>query len=171
MKKLILCFLVSASMIACTTKETKTEVKTETTGSVTTTGPEVEMMKNSWTYFANGDWDNLALCYADSSKSFHNVWPSKSDTTIGVNVKNIIERFKKQRELIDGNIELGRNIYEVVTMPDGNKYGHSWNEMSWTSKKGVTGKTVVFNSFGFNKDGKLTFNWSIYDTKDVVNLK
>ena len=171
MKKLILCFLVSASMIACTSKETETEAKTETTGSVTTTGPEVEMMKNSWTYFANGDWDNLALCYADSSKSFHNVWPSKSDTTIGVNVKNIIERFKKQRELIDGNIELGRNIYEVVTMPDGNKYGHSWNEMSWTSKKGVIGKTVVFNSFGFNKDGKLTFNWSIYDTKDVVNLK
>jgi hypothetical protein len=56
-------------------------------------------------------------------------------------------------------------------MPDGNKYGHSWNEMSWTSKKGVTGKMVVFNSFGFNKDGKLTFNWPIYDTKDVVNLK
>ena len=171
MKKLALCFLVSASLIACTSKETETEAKTETTGSVTTTGPEVEMMKNSWTYFANGDWANLALCYADSSKSFHNVWPSKSDTTVGVNVQNIIERFKKQRELIDGNIELGRNIYEVVTMPDGNKYGHSWNEMSWTSKKGVTGKTVVFNSFGFNKDGKLTFNWSIYDTKDVVNLK
>ena len=171
MKKLLLCFLVSASMIACTSKETKTETKTETTGTVTTTGPDVEMMKNSWTYFANGDWDNLALCYADSSKSFHNVWPSKSDTTVGVNVQNIIERFKKQRELIDGNIELGRNIYEVVTMPDGNKYGHSWNEMSWTSKKGVTGKMVVFNSFGFNKDGKLTFNWSIYDTKDVVNLK
>jgi hypothetical protein len=88
-----------------------------------------------------------------------------------VNIQNIIEAFKKQRELIDGNIELGRNIYEVVTMPDGNKYGHSWNEMSWTSKKGVTGKMVVFNSFGFNKDGKLTFNWPIYDTKDVVNLK
>ena len=96
MKKLLLCFLVSASMIACTTKETKTEAKTETTGSVTTTGPEVEMMKNSWTYFANGDWANLALCYADSSKSFHNVWPSKSDTTVGVNVQNIIERFKNQ---------------------------------------------------------------------------
>jgi hypothetical protein len=172
MKKLVLCFLVSATMIACTTKETeKAETTAVTTGSVTTTGPDVEMMKNSWTYFANGDWDNLALCYADSAKAFHNVWPSASDTTVGMNVKNIIERFKKQRELIDGNIELGKNIYEVVTMPDGNKYGHSWNEMSWTSKKGVTGKMVVFNSFGFNKDGKLTFNWSIYDTKDVVNLK
>jgi hypothetical protein len=171
MKKIILCFLVSASLIACTNQETKTEAKTETSSSVTTTGPDVEMMKNSFTYFANGDWANLALCYADSAKSFHNVWASTSDTTVGVNIQNIIEAFKKQRELIDGNIELGRNIYEVVTMPDGNKYGHSWNEMSWTSKKGVTGKMVVFNSFGFNKDGKLTFNWPIYDTKDVVNLK
>ena len=171
MKKLLLCFLVSASLIACTNQETKTEAKIETTGSVTTTGPDVDLMKKSFTFFANADWTNLALCYADSAKAFHNVWPSKSDTTVGVNVQNIIERFKKQRELIDGNIELGKSIYEVVTMTDGKKYGNSWLEMSWTSKKGVNGKMVIFSSFGFNKDGKLTFHWPIYDTKDVVNLK
>jgi len=54
MKKIILCFLVSASLIACTNQETKTEAKTETSGSVTTTGPDVEMMKNSFTYFVHG---------------------------------------------------------------------------------------------------------------------
>jgi hypothetical protein len=175
MKKLLLCILVSASLIACTNQETKTEAKIEvtpeTTGTVTTTGPDVDLMKNSFTYFANGDWAKLASCYADSAKAFHNVWASSTDTTVGVNLQNIIEGFKKQRELIDGNINLGRNIYEVVTMPDGNKYGHSWLEMSWKSKKGVTGKMVIFSSFGFNKDGKLTFHWPIYDTKDVVNLK
>ena len=171
MKKILLCFLVSASLIACTNQETNTEVKTETTGSVTTTGPDVDLMKNSFIYFANGDWTNLALCYADTAKAFHNVWASESDTTVGVNVKNIIEGFKMQRELIDGNIQLGKNIYEVQTLSDGKKYGHSWLEMSWTSKKGVTGKMVIFSTFGFNKDGKLTFHWPIYDTKDVVNLK
>ena len=30
---------------------------------------------------------------------------------------------------------------------------------------------VVFNSYGINKDGKITYDWPIYDTKDVVNLK
>ena len=175
MKKILLSLFVSASLIACTNQETKTEATTEATtektGTITTTGPDVDMMKNSFIYFANGDWTKLASCYADTAKTFHNIWPSDTDTTVGVSIQKIIEGFKKQRELIDGNIVLGKNIYEVVTMPDGNKYGHSWHEMSWKSKKGVTGKMVIFSSFGFNKDGKLTFHWPIYDTKDVANLK
>ena len=171
MKKIILSLIVSVSLIACTNQESKTEVKTETTGTVTTTGPDVDMMQKSFTYFANGDWANLALCYADTAKAFHNTWPSSTDTTVGLSIPTIIEGFKKQRELIDGNIELGKSINEVVTMPDGNKYGHNWLEMSWKSKKGVTGKMVIFSSFGINKDGKLTYHWPIYDTKDVANLK
>ena len=171
MKKLLLCFLVSASLIACTNQETKTEAKTETTGSVTTTGPDVDLIKKSITAFADGDWATYASTYADTAKSTHNAWPSATDSTVTVKIPVLIEGFKKQRELIDGDINLGRNIYEVVTMPDGEKYGHSWLEMSWKSKKGVTGKMVIFSSFGFNKDGKLTFHWPIYDTKDVVNLK
>ena len=55
-------------------------------------------------------------------------------------------------------------------LPDGNKYGHAWVELSWKSKKGVPGKAVVFNSFGINKDGKITYEWPIYDTKDVAKL-
>ena len=171
MKKIILCFLVSASLIACTNQETKTEAKTETTGSVTTTGPDVDMLKKGTTAFANGDWVTAASNYADTAKSYHNIWPSNTDTTVGVTIPVIIEVFKKQREFIDGNLTIGGTIYEVVTMPDGNKYGHSWVEMSWKSKKGVAGKVIVFNSFGINNDGKITYEWPIYDTKDVVNLK
>jgi hypothetical protein len=171
MKKILLCFLVSASFIACTNQESKTEAKTETTGTVTTTGPDVDMLKKGTTAFANGDWATVASNYADTAKSYHNSWPSNTDTTVGVTIPVIIEVFKNQRELIDGNLTIGGTIYEVVTMPDGSKYGHSWVEMSWTSKKGVAGKVIVFNSFGINKDGKITYEWPIYDTKDVVNLK
>ena len=167
MKKLLLCFLVSASLISCTNQETKTE----TTGSVTTTGPDVDMLKKGTAAFANGDWVTVASNYADTAKSYHNIWPSNTDTTVGVTIPVIIEVFKNQRELIDGNLTIGGTIYEVVTMPDGSKYGHSWVEMSWKSKKGVVGKAIVFNSFGINKDGKITYEWPIYDTKDVVNLK
>jgi hypothetical protein len=171
MKKIILCFLVSASLIACTNQDSKTEAKTETTGTVTTTGPDVDMLKEGTTAFANGDWATVASNYADTAKSYHNIWPSNTDTTVGVTIPVIIEVFKKQRELIDGNLTIGGTIYEVATMPDGNKYGHSWVEMSWTSKKGVAGKVIVFNSFGINKDGKITYEWPIYDTKDVASLK
>jgi len=171
MKKILLCFLVSASLTACTNQESKTEAKTETTGTVTTTGPDVDLIKNSFNYFANGDWAKLASCYADTAKSFHNVWSSSTDTTVGVAIPKIIEVFKKQRELIDGNITLGGTICEVVIMPDGSKYGHLWAQMSWKSKKGVDGKMVLFNSYGINKDSKITYDWPIYDTKDVVNLK
>jgi hypothetical protein len=129
------------------------------------------MLKKGTTAFANGDWATVASNYADTAKSYHNSWPSNTDTTVGVKIPVIIEVFKKQREFIDGNLTIGGTIYEVVTMPDGNKYGHSWVEMSWKSKKGVAGKVVVFNSFGINKDGKITYEWPIYDTKDVASLK
>ena len=175
MKKLLLCFLVSASLIACSNQEKKTETKVESTteakGTITTTGPDVDMLKKGTTAFANGDWATVASNYADTAKSYHNIWPSNTDSSLGVKIPVIIEVFKKQRELIDGNLTIGGSIYEVVTMPDGNKYGHSWVEMSWKSKKGVAGKVLVFNSFGINKDGKITYEWPIYDTKDVVNLK
>ena len=175
MKKILLSLIVTASLIACTNQESKTDEKSklaaDTKGTVTITGPDVDLIKNSFTYFANGDWAKLASCYADSAKSFHNVWSSSTDTNVGVTIPKIIEVFKKQRALIDGNITLGGTICEVVVMPDGSKYGHLWASMSWKSKKGVTGKIVLFNSYGINKDGKITYDWPIYDTKDVVKLK
>jgi hypothetical protein len=82
----------------------------------------------------------------------------------------MIERFKKQRELIDGNLTMGGTIYEVLTMPNGNKYGHLWVKLSWKSKKGVPGELILFDSYGINKDGKISYEWPIYDTKDVVKL-
>ena len=174
MKKLLLCILVSASLIACKNQETKTESKTETAtetkGTVTTTGPDVELIKKCITAFANGDWATYASCYADTAKAFHNVWPSATDTSVGVKIPQLIEGHKKQREIADGNITLGETIYEVVTMPDGNKYGHLWVKMSWKLKNGAVGKTVLFNSYGINKDGKITYEWPIFDTKDVVRV-
>ena len=173
MKKLLLCFLVSASLLACNNQEAKTETKPatpETKGTVTSTGPDVDLIKKCITAFANADWATYASCYADTAKAFHNVWPSATDTSVGVRIPQLIEGHKKQREIADGNITLGETIYEVVTMPDGNKYGHLWVKMSWKLKNGAIGKTVLFNSYGINKDGKITYEWPIFDTKDVVRV-
>jgi hypothetical protein len=168
MKKIILLFLTATTLFACKTNEVKTETTTSATGTVTATGPDVDLIKKSITAFANGDWATYASTYADTAKSYHNIWPS--DTTAGVKIPVLIEGFKKQRELMDGNLTMGGTIFEVVTMPDGSKYGHVWVDFSWKNKKGVVGKSVLFDSYGINKDGKISYEWPIYDTKDVVRL-
>jgi len=170
MKKIVLLFLTATTLFACKTSEVKTETAASASGSVTTTGPDVDLIKKSITAWADGDWATYASTYADTAKAVHNGWPSATDTTVGVKMSIMIENFKKQRELMDGNVTMGNSIIEVVTMPDGNKYGHVWVELSWKSKKGVAGKSVLFDSYGINKDGKISYEWPIYDTKDVATL-
>jgi hypothetical protein len=170
MKKIVLLFVTATTMFACKTSEVKTETTATATGTVTASGPDVDLIKKSITAFAAGDWATYASTYADTAKSYHNIWPSNTDTTAGVKIAALIEGFKKQRELMDGNLTMGGTIYEVVTMPDGSKYGHVWVDFTWKNKKGEVGKSVLFDSYGINKDGKISYEWPIYDTKDVVKL-
>jgi hypothetical protein len=170
MKKTIFLFATAITLFACKQSEVKSETTTSASGSVTTTGPDVDLLKKSITSWANGDWATYASTYADTAKAVHNGWPSATDTSVGVKIPVLIEGFKKQRDLMDGNVTMGQSIIEVVTMPDGNKYGHVWVELSWKSKKGVAGKSVLFDSYGINKDGKISYEWPIYDTKDVAKL-
>ena len=170
MKKIVLLFVTATTIFACAPTEVKTDSAAAATGTVTTSGPDVDLIKKSITAWADGDWTAYASTYADTARSVHNGWPSATDTTVGVKIPALIEGFKKQRELMDGNVTMGNSIIEVVTMPDGNKYGHVWVELSWKSKKGEVGKSVLFDSYGINKDGKISYEWPIYDTKDVVKL-
>lgn len=164
-------FLIAAAMVflmACGTKPTETTTTETATvagaGTITTTGADVDAMKNSFTAFANGNWDELTTYFADSAVSYHNVWPL--DTTVkGVPIKEMIEVFKKDRPNYEGNFQLNTPIVEVVTMADGSKYGHIWIEITAQHKNGKKIKQVVFNSFGINKDGKFTSEWPIYNNQ------
>ena len=172
MKKSILVAIMATTLFACKQNETNTETATATvaTGSVATSGPEVDLIKKAVDAFGSGDWATYASCYADTAKAYHNIWPLSADSTLGAGMPKLIEGFKKQRALMDGNPAILGTIYEVVTMPDGSKYGHAWVNFSWKSKKGETGKMALFNSYGFNKDGKITYEWPIYDTKEISKL-
>lgn len=167
MKKTFLIASAMVFLIACGTKPaepTTTETAEAGAGTIVTTGPEVEAMKNSFTAFANGNWDELTTYFADSAVSYHNVWPL--DTAVkGVPIKDMIENFKKDRPNYEGNFQLNTPIVEVVTMANGSKYGHIWVEITAQRKDGKTIKQVVFNSFGINKDGKFTSEWPIYDNQ------
>ena len=171
MKKTILVAMIATTIFACSTpaeKKTETTSAPSTTGSVTTEGPEVDLMKKAAESWANANWDAYLSCYADTARSVHNAWAS-NDTTIAKKVSSYINQFKKSREAMEGNVTINNGIYEVVTMPDGSKYGHVWLDISWKTKKGEIGKTVIFNSYGI-KDGKFTYEWPIYDTKDFEKL-
>jgi hypothetical protein len=167
MKKTFLLSIVCASLFACSTpSENKADAAgtTTNTSSVTTEGPDVELMKKAGNAWAAGDWDTYLSCYADTARSAHNVWAVSTDTTLVRKMSSYIDQFKKSRESMDGNVSIDHGIYEVVTMADGSKYGHAWVDLSWKTKKGATVKSLLFNSFGI-KDGKLTSEWPIYDSK------
>ena len=171
MKKTFLVAMFATTIFACSTPaENKTDATSASTatGSVTTEGPEVDLMKKAAESWANANWDAYLSCYADTARSVHNAWAS-NDTTIAKKVSSHIDQFKKSREAMEGNVTINNSIYEVVTMPDGSKYGHAWLDISWKTKKGEIGKTVIFNSYGI-KDGKFTYEWPIYDTKDFEKL-
>ena len=168
MKKLFMPFILATALFACTAPADKKADATSTTGTVTTTGPDVDLMKKAATSWANGDWASYLACYADTAMSVHNEWATY-DTTIARKMPSFIDQFKKSREFMEGNVNIDHSIYEVVTMPDGSKYGHAWIGVSWKTKKGDIGKTVIFNSYGI-KDGKFTYEWPIYNPKDFDKL-
>jgi hypothetical protein len=176
MKKLVMPFIMATVLFACASGEntaTGTTSGTATTppvseGTVTTTGPEVELMKKAGNAWATGDFVTYLACYQDTARSVHNAWAS-NDTTVAKKMSSFIDRFKKSREGVVGNISIDNSIYEVVTMPDGSQYGHAWVDCSWKTKNGAISKTVIFNSYGI-KDGKFTYEWPIYDTKEFDKL-
>lgn len=169
MKKTIFFTLLAMTLFACQQNVTKTETAATAAGttSVVTTGSDVDLMKKAAESWAKGDWDAYLSCYADTATSVHNTWANNTDTAR--KVSSFIEEFKKSRTFMEGNVSIDNSIYEVVTTADGNKYGHAWVGVSWKTKKGAIGKTVIFNSYGI-KDGKFTYEWPIYDTKDFESL-
>jgi hypothetical protein len=169
MKKTLLVALLATTLFACKQNETKTETATTGTSSVTSTGPDVELMKKAQNAWATGDWDTYLSCYADTAVSVHNGWAASGDTTVAKKMSSYIPNFKKSRDAMDGNFSIDHTIYEVVTMADGSKYGHAWADISWKLKDGSVSKTVIFNSYGI-KDGKITYEWPIYDTKEFNKL-
>lgn len=167
-------FIMATALFACSApaenkgEATATATASTGAGSVTTSGPEVDLMKKAAESWAKGDWAAYLSCYADTAVSVHNAW-AVNDTTVAKKMTSFIEMFKKSRENLVGNISIDHTIFEVVTMPNGNKYGHAWVDCSWKTKKGEIGKSVIFNSYGI-KDGKFTYEWPIYNPTDFNKL-
>ena len=129
----------------------------------TQSGPDVQLIKNTVHSFAKGDIDAWLANFSDDARYSHNNWGNQQ-------TKPIAELADVHRELhtqIDGEVKVLNEIYEVVTVKGGGKHGHAWLHLEQNFKTGEIVHVAVFVAFGINKQGKLGYEWAIYDTSGL----
>jgi hypothetical protein len=159
-------------LFACGQQTPKTEVVSDvtdstsakpSTGTAAYDGPDVELMKKLLSSVEKADWEAARSCFSDSAVIMYNVW-APDTTQKGIPLADVLANEKADRVNWE-NVSYGDPIYEVVTVPSGEKYGHLWAR--YTAKNKKTGKAVdvpLFASY-LIKDGKLQWEWAIYDSK------
>ncbi len=172
MKKALIALMLF-SAFACNTETPKTEavasaepsVTDSTKGVLELAGPEIDLMKKLLSSVEKADWEAVRSCFSDGAMIFYNQW--LPDTTQkGIPVSDVLE-FEKSDRVNWENVSYGEPIFEVVTTASGDKYGHFW--VRYTARNKKTGKTVdvpLFASY-LIRDGKLQWEWAIYDTKKL----
>ena len=159
MKKNIIISIIVLLFISCA--QNKETDKKDLSG-FTFEGPEIDLIKKAVQHFTKGELDAYRSCFSDSATFVHNRWGNDNSQPIDELVK-IHQTAKDQRK---GDIEILNEIYEVVTIPNGSKYGHGWLEFSSENKTGEKFVNTVFVSWGFDDD-KLAWEWAIYDLSKV----
>jgi hypothetical protein len=121
----------------------------------------VDLLKKLVTSVEKADWDGAKSCFSDTARVYVNATSIDSASKA---VSDALDQEKADRANWE-NVSYGTPILEVVTTPDGVKYGHIWATFSAKNKK--SGKKVevpIFASY-LIKDGKLQWQSGIYDTR------
>ena len=140
-----------------------TQDQTTDHSAYTQSGPDVDLIKNAVHSFAKGDIDAWLANFADDARYSHNKWGNQQ-------TRPIAELADVHRELhtqLDGEVKVLNEIYEVVTVKGGGKHGHAWLHMEQHFKTGEIVHVAVFVALGINKQGKLGYEWAIYDTSGL----
>ena len=173
MKKIIFAGVLLCTF-ACNQEAPKTEVVTDlidssaansSKGTLEFEGADVELMKKLITSVEKADWETARSCFSDNAVIYYNQW-APDTTQKGIPVSDVLANEKADRVNWE-NISYGDPIYEVIVAPTGEKYGHLWARYTGKNKK--TGKAVdvpLFASY-LIKDGKLQWEWAIYDSKKL----
>jgi len=167
---IVSCFLIYL-LFACSQlpKPASAPESTEQTASkagAAFSGPDVDLLKKAYKAYEQGDWATLRAVYSDSAATINNAMATDENVP-STPIDSVIAAHKLARETIYEGMSINNPIYEVVTTEDGSKYGHVWSKL--TTKLRKTGETInvtVFGSYGI-KDGKLTFEWVIYNQPPV----
>lgn len=130
---------------------------------MSTSGPDVDLLKKLMGAFAAGDWVTYRSCFVDTAVTYYNNWPLDAGA-VKVPVDSVVANHKAGRENLWDGMSINEPIYEVVTDTAGNTYGHVWAKLSTKKKKkgGEPAAVTVFGSYGI-KEGKIVYEWVIFD--------
>lgn len=166
MKKiiLVLSWLFAMTVIGCKYLESKqAEPATTPQATMSTSGPDVDLLKKLMGAFAAGDWATYRSCFVDTAVTYYNNWPLDASAA-KVPVDSVVANHKAGRENLWDGMSINEPIYEVVSDGSGNTYGHVWAKLSTKKRKkgGEPVEVTVFGSYGI-KEGKITYEWVIFD--------
>jgi hypothetical protein len=166
MKKLLLCFLLSAALFACTNpKETSTAALVpKADGYTLDSSANVDLIKKSNTAGISGDISGYKATYSDSAVFHDNL----KKTTLNENVE-MLASWKKAG--ISSTFEYGAIWENIKNKP--NEKGVSNYVLAYlntTFKKGDKSVKVVQFQIDAVKDGKIVEEWIVYDPTDIMSL-
>ena len=165
MKNIFLILLVIISLNSCKNKSADNKSDKTSTGTLLTSGPEVDILKKGIESWSKGDWTANRSLFSDSALTMTNT----ADKSQAISIDSALALRKASRA--DFSVESINNpIYEVVVTPNGNKYGHIWcNATIKNIKSGKIFNNLFFVSSSINKDNKIDWEWVIFDTKPFEN--
>ena len=137
--------------------------------SVTSSGPDVDLIKNMVESWKSGDIDKWRSYYSEDAKYQQNAWGKMAPIA---ELDALHRSFHKQ---LKDKPTISNAIYEVITTKNGAKRAHLWFEAECRFKSGEVVTNVVFASYGINDAGKITYDWAIYDSaglpEDALDFK
>ena len=129
-------------------------------------GPDVDLIKKVIHSWAKGDIDAYRSCFNEDAKYIHNGWAGEN----GEGLKSIDELVKTHHDFHDRikrEVEIQNEIYEVVTLKDGSKWGHAWVQFECEFKTGEVFNNTFFVAYGITDESKLWYESAIFNTSHM----
>ena len=142
------------------------ESNQEDQSGIALSGPDVDLIKKAVHSWAKGDIDAYRSCFSKDAKYIHNGFAGEN----GEGLKSIDELVKVHNDFhnrIKGEAEIQNEIYEVVTLKNGSKWGHAWVQFECEFKTGEVFNNTFFVAFGINEENKVWYESAIFDTRHM----
>jgi len=177
MKKIILCFLVSASLIACTNQETK---KTETavdkeSGTFTSKDKKSAIVKQLIEGYLSGDtsinYPLVRAYYSDTVKVFQHIANKQENgkTKETEGGQEFAYNLSSNHHAIYSNINMTVNNIKTLVFNDGREVTLVWTLWSGTGKSTKEATTVpVHQAYWWSGDKIVSFQM-IFDPTPLIN--
>ena len=166
MKKLLFLAIIAVSVVACTQKsDSVTVADSHQFGVNYDSTAHMDAIKATFTYMETYDTTSYVTKYADSAK-FHD----------NGKLTNLAENLSLQKSFIAAGIKVKvKPDYAMwsshFNFKDGTQGDFVYTYVTVTFSKGDKSVDVVtFQADAFNKDGKITEEWLVYDQSNLAAL-